>query len=265
MSIETLVVTVDDSDYSLPEKMNIRTDAIIGNQCGKNGGETFLLNGHRISYVNSTERGVGRNRNTVIKNASADICVFADDDMRFVDDYPEIAQRAFDECPAADVLIFNLIEKHPRRYVNRKIRRIGRSNYGRYGAARLAVRRKSIVDAGIVFSTEFGGGAKYSAGEDTIFLKECLDKGLLLYAVPYALAEIDQTAESTWFKGFNDKFFADKGALYARLYPRTWRLQGLRFLLLRRKKYRGEMSSLSALKSLIKGGKSYRSESESSR
>ncbi len=264
-TIETLVVTVNDIDHGLVEKMNIRTDAIVGNQCGKNSIESFEYNGHCVIYVNKAERGVGRNRNTVMQNATADICVFADDDMCFVDDYPEIAQRAFAECPDADVLIFNLIEKNPRRYVNHEIRRISKSNYGRYGAARLAVRRKSLADAGISFNTEFGGGAKYSAGEDTIFLKECLDKGLSVYAVPYALAEIDQSAESTWFKGYNDKFFADKGALYAHLYPLTWRLQGLRFLLLRRKKYKGEISFSAALKSLLRGGKSYRKESESSR
>lgn len=63
------------------------------------------------------------------------------------------------------------------------------------------------------------------------FLKECLDKGLRLYAVPYAIAEIDQDAASSWFTGYTEKYFYDKGALYASLYPRIWRMIAVRFLL----------------------------------
>lgn len=257
MRMETLVVTVDRTDHRLPEQMNIRTDAVLGNQCGRTATETTEHGGCRMLWVNTAERGVGRNRNQVLSHATAELCVLADDDMRFVDDYPRLAQRAFDACPRGDVLIFNLIEREPRRYRNRRIRRIHRWNYARYGAARLAVRRESLVRAGIRFDTDFGGGSRYGAGEDTIFLKDCLDRGLRLYAVPWALAEIDQQAPSTWFTGCNERFFADKGALYARLYPHLWPLQGLRFLLLRRKKYRGQLGFFPALRSLLRGGRAY--------
>lgn len=262
MRVETLVVTVDQRDHRLVEQMNIQTDAIVGNQCGRSGEEHFARDGRQVLYLNTPERGVGRNRNLVLSRATAELCVLADDDMRFVDGYPELARRAMDACPRADVLIFNLLEKEPRRYRNRRIRRIRSWNYARYGAARLALRRESLLRAGIRFDTRFGGGCRYGAGEDTIFLKDCLDRGLRLYAVPWALAEIDQQAPSTWFTGYDRRFFADKGALYARLYPRLWPLQGLRFLLLRRKKYRGQIGFFPALGSLLAGGRAYRREEE---
>ena len=258
MRIETLIVAIDQTDHTLVEKMNIQTDTIVGNQCDSVSTDIFRMHGRKITYLNTMERGVGRNRNLVLKNAEADLCVLADDDMRFIDGYPEIAEKAFHECPDADVLIFNLIEKKPRRFQNTRIRRIRCFNYAKYGAARLAIRRKSIVDAGITFNTLFGGGAHYSAGEDTIFLKECLNKGLKLYAVPYALAEIDQESESTWFKGYNEKYFYDKGALYAYLYPTLWPLLSIRFLLCRAKKYKGEISTGNALIYIMKGGRAYR-------
>ena len=54
----------------------------------------FQKNG-KVTYLNMAERGVGKNRNAVLQNATADICVFADDDMTFVDGYPQIVERAF--------------------------------------------------------------------------------------------------------------------------------------------------------------------------
>ncbi len=257
MSIQTLVVTIDQKDRSLVKKMNIRTDTVVGNQCGCVSVDEFEYNGSKITYLNSDKRGVGRNRNAVLNYATADICVFADDDMRFVDEYPKLVEKAFNCCKKADIIIFNLIEANPRRYRNKRICRIRHRNYAKYGAARLAVLRQSIVGANISFNTQFGGGCTYCAGEDTIFLKECLDKGLRLYAVPWAIAEIDQCAESTWFKGYDEKFFSDKGALFAHLYPKLWVLCGIRFLVLRRKKYKDEMTFINALKYLVNGGRAY--------
>lgn len=257
MKIETLIVTIDQPDHALVEKMNVQTDALVGNQCGRNATEVFLWRERHITYLNTSERGVGKNRNLLLENTTADICVLADDDMVFVDGYPQIAEKAFSECPHADILVFNLIEKHPRRFVNKRIRRIGFHNYGRYGAARLAFRREALLASGIRFHLLFGGGAAYGAGEDTIFLHDCLKQGLRIYAVPYALAEIDQEAPSTWFTGYHTQFFHDKGALYACLYPRTWPLYVLRYLLCHRKKCLQSLSFPQALHHMFAGGKNY--------
>lgn len=258
MKIETLIVTVDREERSLAEKMNVQTDAVIGNQCGHEAVEETNCGGNRILWLDSADRGVGRNRNQVLNHASADICILADDDMRFLDGYPEIARRAFEECADADILIFNLMEKNPKRYRNTKVHRIRPWNYAKYGAARLAFQRDSIERTGITFHTMFGGGCRYSSGEDTIFLRECLKKKLKIYGVPYALAEIDQEAASTWFTGYHEKYFFDRGALYAYLYPRLWLLMGLRFLLLKRKKYSGDIGFYRALRQMVLGAREIR-------
>lgn len=260
MSIETLIVTIDKDNENIIQKMNIQTDAVVGNQCTENSVWNFCENGNKIVFYNTADRGVGKNRNIVLKNAHADICVLADDDMTFLDGYPEIAQKAFSECVDGDILIFNLIEEEQRRYVNCEKKRIHKYNYAKYGAARMAIRRQSIIDAGICFNTKFGGGSEYCAGEDTIFLKDCLDKGLKVYAVPYALAQIDQKAESTWFKGYDEKYFIDRGALYAQLYPQLWVLFCLRFLIRYRKKYSDSMGIGKALNAMCFGAKKYKTE-----
>lgn len=258
MKIETLVATIDQTDRQLPLTMNIQTDTLIGNQGDRLSIERFTQNGMNITYLNTKDRGVGKNRNLLLDNATADICILADDDMHFVDGYPEIAERAFRECPQGDVLIFNLIEKKPRRYVNTKIKRIRGHNYAKYGAARFAVRREAVEKAGLRFDLRFGGGTQYGAGEDTIFLKQCLERGLRIYAVPYALAEIDQEAPSTWFTGFDKKFFEDKGALYAYLYPVAWPVLAVRFVLKKRKRCCKTVPMIQALRYMLHGGWKFR-------
>lgn len=253
MKTETLVVTVDRHDCSLAEKMNIQTDAVIGNQADYTAEEIFWHNGSKITFVTDSERGVGKNRNKVLSRATADICILADDDMRFVDGYPGLAGEAFSHCPDADIIVFNLIEKNPRRYINQTYFPVGYNNYARYGAARIAIRRKSVQAANISFSLLFGGGARYSSGEDTIFLHQCLKNGLKIMAAPIALAEIDQTAQSTWFTGYHEKFFSDKGALYACLHGRLAWLYCARYLIKYRKKYLSDISLSAAWKAMVRG------------
>ena len=262
MKIETLVATIDQTDHSLVEKMNIQTEALIGNQCGRSSEEVFEFRGNRVVYLNSAERGVGKNRNLLMQHAAADICIFADDDMQFLQGYPQTAKQAFQECPQADILIFNLVEKQQKRPFTKAITRIRTYNYAKYGAARIAFRRRPVLASGIRFSLSFGGGTKHGSGEDTIFLRDCLKKGLKIYAVPYALAEIDQTAASTWFEGYSEKFFRDKGALYSCLHPALWPLYSARYLVRHRKKPGNAMPLMRAMKFMIEGGNAYKAETE---
>ncbi len=218
MKIQTLVVTTKQNNYALLDSMNIQTDAVFGNQCGNNQVDKFEYNGHTIEFVSTDLRGVGINRNEVLMRASGDICVLADDDMVFLDGYEAIVQEWFGKMPQADILVFNLLGKK-KRYKNTKIQRISYHNYGKYGAARLVIRLRSVRFSGVMFHTMFGGGCEYSCGEDSLFLLECLKKGLKIYAVPAEIANIDDS-HSTWFCGYTDKFFYDKGVLYYALYKK---------------------------------------------
>ena len=148
MKIQVLVAAMHQTDHSLIEKMHLSTDAIIANQCDRNEVETFTENGCKYTYLSFAERGVGLNRNNALMRADADICLFADDDMVYVDGYAEIITKAFEENPKADVLVFNLKEPKVTRYVIGKKTKVGYLNYLRYGTARVAVRLKSIKRCG---------------------------------------------------------------------------------------------------------------------
>lgn len=224
MKVQVLAAAMHQNDHSLLEKMNICSDAIVGNQCDENCVEDFEWNGHKIRYLSFAERGVGLNRNNALMRADGDICLFADDDMRYCDDYAEVVSGAFESHPDADVLIFNLIEQVPTRRIIQKEERVRWYNFLRYGTARVAVRKEAVRSKGIYFNQCFGGGTEHAHGEDNLFLAECLRKGLKIYAVPAFIAELTEERESSWNVGYDEKYLRDQGALYRTMTRRWWRL-----------------------------------------
>lgn len=255
MSLEVLVATMHQDDYSLPEKMNIQSNAIIGNQCDRNEISEIEFNGYRIRYLSFAERGVGLNRNNALMRSSADICVLADDDQVFVDGYKEIIEESFEKEPDADVILFNV--ECPERYLIRKRHRVRYYNFMRFGAPRIAFRRRSVTKHGISFNLHFGGGAEHSAGEDTLFLADCLRKDLKIVAVPLTIARLTSERESTWFQGYNEKYFLDKGTLFKCLSSRWFGLLCLQYAIRRRRTFRNEFSWKAALKLMLEGARAF--------
>lgn len=219
MNVQVLIATMNRKDHSLLDDMNIQTAAIVGNQCDRNEISEFTYGGHSIKWLSFAERGVGLNRNNALMRAQADIVMFSDDDMVFVADYETIVTRAFEQIPQADVIIFDLsYPNHDRKPIT-KIRRLNARSCMRFGAARISARLQSLRMHGMSFNLCFGGGAQYSSGEDSLFLMDCIRRGLKVYSYPVVIAHL-QDRPSTWFRGYTDKYFFDKGVLSSLLYPR---------------------------------------------
>ena len=245
MNVQVLVAAMHQTDYSLLQKMNIRSDVIVGNQCDRNSVENFEFNGYKATYLNFKERGVGLNRNNALIRATGDICLFADEDLVYADNYVEIIKKAFEKRPQADALIFNINtvggeDRHRRQ--NTKEKRIRIFNSLNYGATRIAVKRTSLLKKRICFSQLFGGGSMYSSGEDSLIIRDMLKNGLKIYAIPETIAAVDQAA-STWFSGYHEKFFYDKGALMKAMFPRTYYLMNDLYFPYRYKRIAGEKPS----------------------
>lgn len=241
MTIQVLIATMNQTDHSLLEKMNIQSNAIVGNQCAYNSIECFVWKKNEICYLNFHEKGVGLNRNNALMRANCDICLFADDDMIYIDDYPQIINDTFLKYPEADVIIFNLLErtiKEQQRYVIKKPTKVRWHNFMRYGMVRIACRYNSLYENGIFFNQCFGGGCKYQCGEDSIFLSDCLKKGLKIYAVPITIAELTEERKSTWNEGYTEKFFHDQGKLYRAISRRYWRALCLQDAIRHQKNYK---------------------------
>jgi hypothetical protein len=219
LSLQVLVSTMHQTDHSLLDKMNIQTDAIVINQCDRNKIEEFDYNGHQIQWLSLKERGVGLSRNSALARGTADILLFADDDVIYDDQYSERVLDFFEKHPSVGLVVFNLESLNPDRpeYIIRKKHRLRWYNCLRYGAFRIAVRRECLVHNNVWFSLLFGGGATYQAGEDNLFITNCIQKGIHCMACKDRIGVVKQET-STWFKGYNEKYYRDRGALFAALY-----------------------------------------------
>ncbi|MCM1115399.1 MAG: glycosyltransferase family 2 protein [Clostridium sp.] len=221
MKLQILVSTMHRTDHSLLEKMNIQSDAVVINQCDREETETFLYNGHSIKWISVKDRGIGKSRNLAIENSDADIILFADDDVVYDDGMAQDVIRAFEEHKNSDIIVFNLelLNKDNERpeFMAQQEIKIGRFNFLRYGATKIAVRTDSLRKHKLRFSLLFGGGAKYQCGEDNLFLIQAIKAGMNPIAVPVKIGCVKQE-ESTWFKGYNEKYFYDRGVLFGAMF-----------------------------------------------
>ncbi|MBE7058181.1 MAG: glycosyltransferase family 2 protein [Ruminococcaceae bacterium] len=221
-NVQVLVACMNQKDDSLYREMNIQTDAVLANQCDEYSYRVYTEpDGSKVELISTADRGVGKNRNKALMNASGKYLLCSDQDMIYVDGYEKIIEEAFAKCPKADIIVFNL------KYLNRltsgrretgKFKKLHLWKCMRYGTARVAMRKSAIDKACLSFSTLYGGGAKYSSGEDSLFIREAFRKGLKMYVSPIIIAKVKQE-ESSWFHGYNDKYFIDKGILIANAFP----------------------------------------------
>lgn len=238
MRLQVLVACVQENDIMLAEHMNLSTEAVICNQCQEVSYKQFERKGRMIRSYAFNERGVGLNRNNALMRADGDLVLFADEDIVYNDDYENRILKEFERNPQADILMFNVTAVESRRtYENVRHKRVRWYNYGRYPTYAMCARLESLRKANVWFSLLFGGGARYSNGEDSLFIHDCLKKGLKIYAAPVVIGHENARAdgESTWFTGYNEKFFYDRGVLYHYLYGVMARPFALRFLLVHRK------------------------------
>lgn len=241
--LQILVSAVNKDTSRLPEIMKLESDAVIVNQLIGDGApagltvgdESFSHEGYDVRVITRREKGVGLSRNTALEAADHELIQFGDDDIVYVPGYAKLITEEFEKHPEADVLLFNVRQQKGRvTYHNADYRKVSWYNYGRYPAYAICARLDKLIGSGVRYSLLFGGGAPYMNGEDSLFLHDCLKAGLELYRTPVALGK-ERAGESTWFKGYTDKFFFDRGVLYHFLYGRMAGVLGFRYLFKNRK------------------------------
>lgn len=260
MKLEVLLATIDQDNDSILDDMVIHSDIIVCNQTNeKTSYDVYNKNGYQVRWYNFQERGVGLNRNNALLRSTADICLLADDDQSFVENYDKIVLEAFEKNPQADVIMFNyyLSNGQRRSDIKRNIR-VRVHNCGKYGAYRIAFRRMSVIKNAISFNQLFGGGCMFTAGEDNIFTKTCLKKGLHVIEVPDCILHKVDKRPSTWFNGHNPKFYEDFGSGYYCHFGDFAKVVTFMQLIRRRKKMLGDYPFFKAWKHALVGIDKYK-------
>jgi glycosyltransferase involved in cell wall biosynthesis len=206
---------MDQVDFSKIDAMNINSDVIFANQGSTNNHIFLYHNDKTAEMITTTTRGVGNNRNIALIYANADICLFADDDIFYVNNLEQIVLEEFAKIPKAEAIIFNVDSNSDNRpqYKNSKIKRFRFYSKNPYGTIRIAIKLDSLRKKNIWFSTLFGGGCKFSCGEDTLFINDLRRKKIRIYLSDKNIGTIDQNF-STWYTGSDEQYFYSRGALY---------------------------------------------------
>lgn len=263
MRLQVLCATMNQKDFSIFKNMNIQSDVIYANQADKFEFEEKIINGFNAKMITTQTRGVSRNRNLCLIYADADILLFSDEDIVYNRDYCERVIEAFESNPDADAIIFNVDTLQNGKKVdfgrrkNGSVKRIGYLNCMNYNTPRLAIKVGAIKRYNISFNDCFGGGNIYSCGEDTLFIYNILKNHLKIYTHPYVLGCETQDT-STWFKGYNEKFLYDKGALFAAVSKMFAKLLCVQLILRHREMYKDAgLTFYRAYKLMKKGIKGY--------
>lgn len=255
MTLQLLVSAVNKNIDELISTMKIKSDAVIINQCDHNGYDERSIDDRLIRFYEFAEKGVGLSRNNALLRADKDIVLFSDEDIVYDADYENKILQEFENHPEADMLLFNVrVCEERRTYYNKEFKKVGLMNCGRYPAYSFAIRREKLHKTGVTYSLLFGGGAKYSNGEDSLFIRDCIKKGMKVYTVPVEIGE-EIPRPSTWFNGYNEKFFFDRGVLFHHLYGNMAWLWALRFVIVKKKVMCQEIPAGQAFKLIMDGVK----------
>lgn len=229
---EVLCVTMNQIDFSKIKDMNIHSDVVFANQCDRTSYDEYDFDGHTAKMISTQTRGVGINRNLALMYASAEICLLADDDVKYHENMPERVVAEFKAHPDADVIVFHLETDDPARKQSkyRETKKWSKYKGFPWGTFRVAIKLEAVRKSNVWFTPLFGGGATFPSGEDSMFLMSLRKAGLVFYVSKETIGTVS-FEKSTWFSGYNKKYFFAKGAFYKAARPKTTYLWMLYFAL----------------------------------
>ena len=247
MKLEILLSCMHQTDGALAARSGLTGDVVIINQCDREGYAEY----GRVRMFSTTQRGLTKSRNMAIDKARAEVCLLCDDDETFVPDYEEKILAAYESLPQADVIIFKMLDR-PASFPD-KVMRLRFPKTLKVASWQISFRREKLLAAGVRFDELLGAGTGNGAEEEMKFLLDCQKAGLKIYYVPTAIAAVAQT-QSTWFAGFTEEFFENRGATtrYILGVPMAL-LYGAYYVLRKKKLYQENLTTAQAWKALVRG------------
>ncbi len=251
MKFEILMSCMNQNDDSLVNTSGIVGDVLIINQCDHEGVSEYKTKNGRALMYSTTELGLTKSRNMAIERSDADICLLCDDDEAFVDNYEKLILDAYNSVPDSDVVIFKMLNRAPS--FEDRIQELKFPKIMKVSSWQISFKRKSLVDSNVCFDELLGAGTGNGGEEELKFLLDCRKAGLKIYYVPIEIASVAQS-NSTWFKGFDKRFFKNRGATtrYILGLPLSV-VYGAYYLVRKYKMYKNNISFFSATASLFKG------------
>ena len=257
MTLDVLLSAMHLDNYHYIDSLNITGNCVVINQCNRKSQKIIKETNRKITYIETTERGLSKSRNRAIDNSSSDICIFCDNDVEYHKNYEQLILKEYEKHPEYDIIVFHIESKvHPFPCYSSP-RRLSYLTSGRIFSPEISFKRNSIKN--IRLNERIGAGTKYLMGEENAFLYECLRQGLKIYYVPKQIAKL-RYEPSTWNTGFNLKFFIDRGDSFDAMTATFSLFLILQYAIRKYKLYKDQVSLLKAIQYMLEGRKSYRKE-----
>lgn len=169
----------------------------------------------------STSKGLSANRNHALGKATAPLLLISDDDVEYTKDNLLTIIKAFERNPDADILTFKYDTKNCHKtYPERSISLTTPPKGYFISSIEIAFRRDSI-QGNIWFNENFGIGAVFPSGEEEVFIKDCMAKGLTGRFIPQTIARHD--GDTTTQRIAKLPILPQtKGAVFLHTHPADW-------------------------------------------
>lgn len=187
--------------------------------------ESDLITRSDITYIKSKSKGVARSRNVALMLSNPDaIILLSDDDVEFdMDIFERIRSYFSDNLIDFCTFKVGLLEDKNVDMLDygNYSRKLNWKNVGKFGAINFAFRAKFAHENGLSFDPSFGPGAKFSIGEDYVFIQDMLRNGAIGVFMPDRLVYHNKISTGTIL---SDGLIRDRGPMFYRAHGLFWGL-----------------------------------------
>lgn len=225
LRIDVLVATMnrDEDDFldqMFPEPLPDEVTILIVNQS-----DVSQLTSTRpsVKVLNTTDKGLSKSRNKALAATTADICVFADDDVVFLPGFAAKISRAYQQLPHCDFIRFRY-ECAPgitaKSYPSHPKTDLSWTEVLSCSSLEMTLRPKAIRAQQLAFDDRFGLGSDYVMGEEQVFLGQLKQAEIAMGYEPETLMR-HPTASSTEKIDFETRYRV-QGAMTKTLFGAYW-------------------------------------------
>ncbi|MGH2105108.1 glycosyltransferase family A protein [Aerococcus urinaeequi] len=258
VEIQVIISTMHNKKENLDVSVQEKPNLIVINQ-NPNILDSALTEKklENYSWIDIDQKGLSKSRNLGIKKSYMELLYLSDDDIVLNSNFDEIVLEAFKNRPDADIIAFQVsgIERKFKEYSDKPFKSSYLSSL-KFSSVQLVYKKSFLIENNLLFDVNFGAGAVFKMGEENIFLFDCLKKNANIYYEPKEIAKVHMD-DSSWFEGFNYKYFFDRGAIFYRMMGPISNLYSLLFCIRKAKLIEKPLNIWNAYLASQEGKKEY--------
>lgn len=168
----------------------------------------------QIEILNSKDKGLAKSRNLGLYAATAEICMFADDDVVFFPGFETHLLSAFTQFPNSALIRFQYENEKgvlAKSYPQKAMANMPWLEMMNTSSIEMAVNRTKILEENLMFDENFGlGSGVFEMGEEQVFLASMKQDGLQTAFYPQVICRHPQES-STSKLDFKQRYFITGG------------------------------------------------------